>query len=206
MQSIFGIEPAQSGKIYLDGREINVKNPREAISAGIGLLPEDRQHQGLILDWEIYKNVTISGLGQFTEKSVMKPRAERAKAKSLGEKLALKAMTVFDKVNSLSGGNQQKVVICKLLNLDLKVLILDEPTKGVDVGAKSQIYEIMNGLAAQGYGIIMISSDMPEVLGMCDRIIVMHEGRVTGEFQRGEAKGETLLAASMNIDERRVAS
>ena len=202
MQSIFGIHPADAGRIYLDGTEIKIKNPREAISAGIGLLPEDRQHQGLILQWEIYKNITISGLKEFTERSVMKPRTERVKAKTLGEKIALKAQTVFDKVSSLSGGNQQKVVICKLLNLDMKVLILDEPTKGVDVGAKSQIYEIMNDLAAQGYGIVMISSDMPEILGMCDRIIVMHEGRVTGEYKRGEANQETLLAASMNIDER----
>jgi rhamnose transport system ATP-binding protein len=202
MQSVFGIEPAHSGKIYLNGEEINVKNPLEAIRDGIGLLPEDRQHQGLILDWEIYKNITISGLRKFTKAGIMKPKEERVKSKSLGEKIALKALTVFDKVSSLSGGNQQKVVICKLLNLDLKLLILDEPTKGVDVGAKSQMYEIMNDLAAQGYGIIMISSDMPEILGMCDRIIVMNEGRVTGEFMRGEAGQETLLAASMNINER----
>lgn len=199
MQSVFGITNLDGGKIFLEGREIAVKKPLDAMKLGIGLLPEDRQRQGLILGWEIFKNITVSDLGQFVDKTVLSTKAERLKSKTLGEKIALKAPTVFDKASSLSGGNQQKVVICKLLNTDLKVLILDEPTKGVDVGAKSQIYEIMNDLAAQGYGIIMISSDMPEILGMCDRIIAMHEGRITGEFMRGEATQEQILEVSMDL-------
>ena len=201
MQSVFGIIPPDSGEVYLDGKRLSVKKPVDAMNAGIGLLPEDRQKQSLILDWEIYRNITISNLKPFTRLSVINKQQERDKAKELGEKIAIKAPTVFEKASALSGGNQQKVVICKLLNSDLRVLILDEPTKGVDVGAKTQIYEIMNGLAAQGYGIIMISSDMPEVLGMSDRIIAMHEGRVTGEFLRGEATQEEILAAVMNLEE-----
>lgn len=201
MQGIFGIEPLNEGNINIGGKPLRVKKPLDAMRAGIGLLPEDRQKQSLILDWEIYKNITISNLAPFTKATIVNQKAEREKAKTLGEKMALKAPTVFEKASTLSGGNQQKVVICKLLNSDLKVLILDEPTKGVDVGAKSQIYEIMNDLAAQGYGIIMISSDMPEIIGMSDRIIAMHEGKITGEFLRGEATQEEILAAVMNLGE-----
>lgn len=200
MQSIFGIEPISDGKIILEGKEITIKKPIQAMEYGIGLLPEDRQLQGLVLDWEIYKNVSISDLDQFTKSTIIKPKEERKKAKLLGEKMALKAPTVFDKASSLSGGNQQKVVLCKLLNTDLKVMILDEPTKGVDVGAKSQIYDIMNELAQAGYGIIMISSDMPEVLGMSDRIITMHEGKITGEFLKGKASQEQILEAAMGLN------
>jgi rhamnose transport system ATP-binding protein len=200
MQSVFGIIPPDSGAIYLYGEKLTVKKTIDAMNAGIGLLPEDRQKQSLILDWEIFRNITISNLKPFTHLSVIHKQQEQNKAKTLGEKIAIKATTVFEKVKALSGGNQQKVVICKMLNSDLRVLILDEPTKGVDVGAKSQIYEIMNGLAAQGYGIIMISSDMPEIFGMSDRIIAMYEGCVTGEFLRGEATQEEVLAAVMNLE------
>ncbi|MDR1642272.1 MAG: sugar ABC transporter ATP-binding protein [Clostridiales bacterium] len=198
MQSIFGVEPLDSGKMFLEGKEVQVRKPLDAMKLGIGLLPEDRHKQGLVLDWEIFKNITLSDLGQFAKYSVMKPKKERAKAKALGELLALKAPTVFDKASSMSGGNQQKIVICKLLNTDLKVLILDEPTKGVDVGVKSQLYEIISDLAGQGYGVILISSDMPEILGMCDRIATMREGRITGEFIGSEATQEQLLQASMS--------
>ncbi|MCL2865573.1 MAG: sugar ABC transporter ATP-binding protein [Lachnospiraceae bacterium] len=201
MQSIFGIDQMDGGKLFLENKEIIVKSPLEAINLGIGLLPEDRQKQGLVLNWEIYKNITLSNLKQFIRHTILRPKKERLQAKVLGEKIAVKSPTVFEKASSLSGGNQQKVVICKLLNTDLKVLILDEPTKGVDVGAKSQIYDIMNDLANQGYGIIMISSDMPEVLGMCDRIITMREGKITGEFAGEEATQEKLLKASMNTIE-----
>lgn len=206
MQCIFGIEKANSGKIFLENKEINIRNPKEAVNAGIGLLPEDRQKQGLILDWEIYKNITLGDLDKFTKSTIIDNKAERSKAKEIGERISLKAPTVFDKASSLSGGNQQKVVICKLLNSDLKVLILDEPTKGVDVGAKSQIYEIMNQLAENGYGIIMISSDMPELLGMCDRIIAIHEGHKIKEFTSDEVSQEKLLQAVMNIQSGEVSA
>ncbi len=200
MQGIYGISPLKNGKIFLDGKEIKVNKPLDAMNYGIGLVPEDRQKQGLVLDWEIFKNVSISNLEKFTNNTILQPKEEFEVAKTLGEKLALKAPTVFDKVSSLSGGNQQKVVICKLLNSDLKVLILDEPTKGVDVGAKSQIYDIVDELAKSGYGIIMISSDMPEILGMSDRIITVHEGKFTGEFMKNQATQEEILSACMGLN------
>lgn len=200
MQSIFGVDPLSEGQIYMEGKPLKIKKPLDAMRAGIGLLPEDRQKQSLILDWEIYRNITLANLAPYTRATVLDQKAERDKAAELGARIAVKAPTVYEKVSKLSGGNQQKVVICKLLNSELKVLILDEPTKGVDVGAKNQIYEIMIELAAAGYGIIMISSDMPEIIGMSDRIIAMHEGVVTGEFVRGQASQEEILAAVMGLE------
>ncbi len=202
VECIYGVEKLNRGKIFLNNKEVKINKPLDAMNYGIGLLPEDRQKQGLILQWEIYRNITICNLNKFTTKTVINKKLERTVSKNLGEKMALKAPSVFDKVSTLSGGNQQKVVVCKLLNLKLKVLILDEPTKGVDVGAKTQIYEIINSLAKEGYGIIIVSSDMPEVLGMSDRILVVHEGKLTGEFSRDEANQEKILEAAMNITKK----
>lgn len=199
-QGIMGIERPDSGKIYLDGKLIKIKHPEEAMKAGIGYLPEDRQKQGLILDWGLGQNVTLSTLEKFTKFSVINKKKENARAKELLEKVKTKALSVYDKASSLSGGNQQKVIVAKVLNSDLKVIILDEPTKGVDVGAKAQIYEIMSELAKSGYAVIMISSEMPEVLGMADRILVMKEGRVSKIFD--DAKGvtqEMILESAMNM-------
>ncbi|MBR0366251.1 MAG: sugar ABC transporter ATP-binding protein [Clostridia bacterium] len=199
-QGIMGIERPDSGKVILEGKELKIKHPSDAMNYGIGYLPEDRQKQGLILDWGLGQNVTLSTLEKFTKNSVIDRKAERQRAKELLEKVKTKALSVYDKASSLSGGNQQKVIVAKVLNSDLKVVILDEPTKGVDVGAKAQIYEIMSDLAAQGFGVIMISSEMPEVLGMADTILVMKEGRVSKIFD--EVKGvtqEQILEAAMNI-------
>lgn len=197
---IFGIEEIDKGKVYLEGKSVKIKSPLDAMNAGIGYLPEDRQKQGLILDWGIGDNITLATLEQFSNKSILNRKKEREKAKELAEKVKTKALSVFDKTSSLSGGNQQKVVVAKILNSDLKVIILDEPTKGVDVGAKAQIYEIMSELASKGYGVIMISSEMPEVLGMADRIVVMKEGRVSKIFDNAEdVTQEQILEAAMNI-------
>ena len=196
-QSIFGIGKIDSGKIILEGKELDIKEPLDAMNSGIGYLPEDRQKQGLILDWEIYKNETLATLDQFTKYTAIDSKAERLKAKELSERISVKAVSIFDKASSLSGGNQQKVIIAKLLNSDLKLIILDEPTKGVDVGAKSQIYEIMSKLAQQGYGIIMVSSEMPEVLGVADTIAVMQAGRLAAIFDRKDATQEKILEAAM---------
>lgn len=196
-ESIFGIEPIDEGSITLNGKQVHIKDPLQAMNLGIGYLPEDRQKQGLILDWGIGKNITLPVLGQVTSKGMLGEKKEREIGKRLAEKVDTKAVTIFDKASSLSGGNQQKVVVAKLLASNLKVLILDEPTKGVDVGAKAAIYEIMGELAAQGYAIIMVSSEMPEILGMCDRIVVMCDGRVTGEFKRSEATQEGILEKGM---------
>lgn len=181
-QGIMGIERPDKGKVILEGKTLSIRHPSDAMKAGIGYLPEDRQKQGLILDWGLGQNVTLSTLEKFTKFTVINRKAERERSKELLEKVKTKALSVFDKASSLSGGNQQKVIVAKVLNSDLKVVILDEPTKGVDVGAKAQIYEIMSELAAQGFGVIMISSEMPEVLGMADTILVMKEGRVSKIF------------------------
>lgn len=197
VQTIFGIEAYDSGKIYMNGKQVTIKKPLDAMNLGIGLLPEDRQLQGLILDWGIGRNITLPVIGDLGNKVLTNEKKERARAKELAERVDTKAVTLFDKASSLSGGNQQKVVVAKLLASDLKVIILDEPTKGVDVGAKAAIYEIMGELAKQGYAIIMISSEMPEILGMSDRIVVMCDGRVTGELMRGEATQEGILEKAM---------
>jgi rhamnose transport system ATP-binding protein len=199
-QGIMGIEKPDSGKVVLENKTLKIHHPSDAMKAGIGYLPEDRQKQGLILDWSLGQNVTLSTLEKFTKNSIINRKQERVRSKELLEKVKTKALSVFDKASSLSGGNQQKVIVAKVLNSDLKVVILDEPTKGVDVGAKAQIYEIMSDLASQGFGVIMISSEMPEVLGMADTILVMKEGRVSKIFDEVEGvTQEQILESAMNM-------
>ncbi len=201
VQTIFGVEKLSAGKIFLNGQEVHIKSSADAMKHGIGLLPENRQIEGLILDWGIGRNITLTELKHFSSKVFplfLDEQKENEASKDLAERVDTKAVTVFDKASSLSGGNQQKVVVAKALGSDFKLLILDEPTKGVDVGAKAAIYEIMGDLALNGYSIIMISSEMPEILGMSDRIIVMCEGRVTGELSREEATQEKILALAMS--------
>ena len=197
MQTLFGIEHYDSGKIYFEGEEITVRKPQDAMRRGIGLLTEDRQECGLILDWGIGANITLPELRKYTKRHVTNEKVENAAAKTLAESVDVKAVTIFDKASSLSGGNQQKVVVAKALGSDLKLLIMDEPTKGVDVGAKAAIYEIMGDLSKQGLAIIMISSEMPEILGMSDRVYVMCDGRMTGELGRGVASQEVILELAM---------
>ena len=197
IQTVFGVEKLNAGKIFLDGKEIRINKPQDAMKNGIGLLTEDRQYQGLILDWGIGRNITLAELEKFSKHHITIDKIENEAAKKLAEEVDVKAVTVFDPASSLSGGNQQKVVVAKALASDLKVLIMDEPTKGVDVGAKAAIYQIMGELAKQGLAIIMISSEMPEILGMCDRIYVMCDGRVTGELDRGEVTQELILQLAM---------
>ncbi len=197
VQTIFGVEKLASGKIFWEGEEVKIKSPSEAMAKGIGLLPENRQIEGLILDWGIGRNITLTELKSFKKGLFLDEKKENEVSKDLAEQVDTKAVSVFDKASSLSGGNQQKVVVAKALGSDFKLLILDEPTKGVDVGAKAAIYEIMGELAQAGYAIIMISSEMPEILGMSDRIIVMCEGRVTGELSREEATQEKILEFAM---------
>lgn len=196
-EAIFGIAPAEEGKIIVDGKEAQIGHPCDAEKVGIGLLPEDRQRQALILDWEISKNIGMGNLGRFTKNFIYNVQEEDKEAQRLAERLAIKASSIFDKASSLSGGNQQKVVVAKTLMADLKLIIMDEPTKGVDVGAKAAIYELMGELSEQGYGIVLISSEMPEVLGMSDRVIVMKGGRITAELDAEDATQEGILEASM---------
>lgn len=196
-EAIFGVAPADEGTLYVDGKQVQITNPWESAAAGIGLLPEDRQRQALILDWEISKNIGLGNLESFRSGLWYDHNRENNKAQELSEKIKVKASSIFDKASSLSGGNQQKVVVAKTLTSELKLIIMDEPTKGVDVGAKAAIYEIMGELAQQGYGIILISSEMPEVLGMSDRIYVMQNGRISAEFSREDANQEKILEAAM---------
>ncbi len=202
-QAIFGIAPADEGKIFVEGKEVTIKSPLDAIRNGIGYLPEDRLHQGLFFPMSISDNITIAILDDIAPSGWLQPEREHEVASRMLELLKIKAPTIFHPVSSLSGGNQQKVVVAKLLAARLRILIMDEPTQGVDVGAKAAIHQIMSDLAKEGLGILMISSEMPEILGMSDRILVMHEGRISGEFSRGEATQEKLLEAAVNVERSR---
>jgi len=201
-ESIYGIAPRDSGHFFLNKKEISLRTPAESLAQGIGYLPEDRMKQGLVLDWDLVRNITLASLKSFSRKGFMKPVDEMNIALGLAEKLKVKVANIFSKVATLSGGNQQKIIVAKLLTSKLKVIILDEPTKGVDVGAKTEIYRIMNQLAEEGYGIIMISSEMPEVLGMSDRIVVIREGRKSAELKACDATQEAILEAAMTAHGR----
>ncbi len=196
-EAIYGVTSADAGSVTLDGTELGISGPSGAIARGIGYLPEDRLKQGLVLDWEIFKNVTYPTLGRFTKFGWLNTKLESDAAKEHAERLEVKAQSVFDKASTLSGGNQQKIIVAKLLTADMRVIILDEPTKGVDVGAKTAIFNIMNDLAESGFGIIMVSSEMPEVLGMSDRVVVMKEGRVTAILETAKTTQEELLNAAL---------
>lgn len=199
-ESIYGVYPADSGSIYLKGKQIRPKTPMEALRLGIGHLPEDRQGEGLVLEWEIGKNITLPSLHKFTKFGWINEREETQVAGELSHKLNVKAKTIFTKASALSGGNQQKVVVAKILSRRLKLIVLDEPTKGVDVAAKAAICEIIGDLAEEGYGILLVSSEMPEVLGMSDRIVVMKEGRVTARLVTASATQEEILNAAMVVE------
>lgn len=196
-ESICGITRPDEGTVYLEGKSIHVRQPSEAMKRGIILLPEDRQKEGLIMNWGLGRNVTLPTMGKYAKSGFNDEKKEREISKQLLEEVDTKAVTIFDPASSLSGGNQQKVVVAKALGQEMKVVIMDEPTKGVDVGAKAEIYQIMGDLAKQGYAIILISSEMPEILGMSDRIIVMCNGKVTGELNRNEATQEGILELAM---------
>ncbi|MFZ5861014.1 MAG: sugar ABC transporter ATP-binding protein [Spirochaetota bacterium] len=201
-ESIYGIAPRDSGRFFLEGKEITINTPAEALIQGIGYLPEDRMKQGLVLDWDLIRNITLASLRSFCKNGFMQPSKERDMALSLADNLKVKASNIYAKAATLSGGNQQKLIVAKLLTSKLKLIILDEPTKGVDVGAKTEIYRIMNQLAEEGYGIIMISSEMPEVLGMSDRIVVIREGRKSAEFETPNASQQAILESAMTANGR----
>lgn len=197
-QNIYGIMQPDSGEIRLEGKKVNIKSPIDALKLGIGLLPENRQTQGLVNELPIYQNVSSATMKQFTKSGKLDVASEMENAIKLCKKIQLKANDITAPPSSLSGGNQQKVVVAKMLSTEQKVLIMDEPTKGIDVGAKYSIYEIMNELACNGYAIIMVSSEMPEVLGVADRVVVMKSGRVTAEFtDMSSLTQEMILEASL---------
>lgn len=192
-RAIFGADPIDSGQIVLDGQPIVVKSPQDAIRQGIGLLTEDRKNQGLILGMTVRENTTLANLRDVLRGPFIRRGQERAIAHQYVEDLHIKTPHIDQVVQNLSGGNQQKVVLAKWLFTNSKVLIFDEPTRGIDVGAKFEIYKLMHTLVRQGVIVIMISSELPEVLGMCTRILVMHEGRLAGELSRVEATQEKIM-------------
>ncbi len=196
-RAIFGIDRLHGGRILLHGKQISIGAPRDALRHGIAYLPEDRQHQGLVLSMSITHNVTLPILQSLTTAGWVHTREETTIATEQGRRLQLRgASSYLQAVRQLSGGNQQKVVLGKWLATHPQVLILDEPTRGIDVGTKAEVHRLISQLAGQGLAILMISSELPEVLGMSDRILVMREGRLTGEFSRDDASQEAIMAAA----------
>jgi ribose transport system ATP-binding protein len=192
-RSIFGADARNSGTIYLEGKAIFPKSPSDAIRCGIGLLTEDRNKYGLIMQMCVRENVSLSNLRDVLKGGFINRKKENAAANEFSSKLRIKTPTVEQEVENLSGGNRQKVVLARWLFTNSRVLIFDEPTVGIDVGVKFEIYTLINQLAADGIGVLVISSDLPELLGICDRIAVMCEGRITGVLNRSEATQEKIM-------------
>ena len=191
--AIFGMLPIKSGEIYLHGKKIDIKTSEDAIRHGIGMVSEDRKIYGLNFVWDIRTNIAVSNLKALRSGPLVSRRKMNARVKTYFDELRIKAPTMGTKVVTLSGGNQQKVVIARSLNTEPKIIILDEPTKGIDVGSKNDIYNIVNSMVADGVAVIMISSELPELMGMSDRFVVMAEGRVVGELSREEGTDSRIM-------------
>jgi len=199
MRAIFGADKRKSGKVIFFGEEVNFKDPKDAINNGFGLLPEDRKKQGLLLEQSIRMNTTIASMFKIKKLGVINHKKEREYVKELLASIATKYGSVEDNANSLSGGNQQKIALAKWLSADCKCLVFDEPTRGVDVGAKTEIYKIINQLAQEGVGVIVISSEMSEIIGMCDRAIVMRQGSIAGEVDKSALTENNLIKLAMGV-------
>jgi rhamnose transport system ATP-binding protein len=196
--ALFGIETADAGTITFDGQAITIRTPQQAVKLGIAYVTEDRRQLGLTMPMSITTNISLPTLKQYTNRlGLIQQRQERQTAESFRQRLAIRTPSVQQAAGTLSGGNQQKVVLSKWLNTQPRLLILDEPTRGIDVGAKAEVHQIIDELAQQGMGIIMISSDLPEVLAMSDRIVVMREGRQMATLDRQEATQERVMTAAM---------
>lgn len=192
-RAIFGADPGEAGEVWVEGRRMERGDPREAKRRGMGFVTEDRQGQGIVPPLSVAENLGLASLERNTHVGLVNRREQRKQARKMIEDLNIRTLGPEQEIRFLSGGNQQKTVIGKWLLADSKVLIMDEPTRGIDVGAKVEIYELMNELTENGAGILMISSDLPEVLGMSDRILVMSGGRITGELSVEEANGENVM-------------
>jgi rhamnose transport system ATP-binding protein len=195
-RALFGVEPATSGVIKIDGQVVNIISPQQAMSLGLVYVPEDRQHHGLILPMAISENITLPILSEFARMGWMNYGREKQAAQQAADQLDVRAAGLWQKARELSGGNQQKVVLAKWLATRPRVLILDEPTRGIDVKTKAAVHGLMSNLAAQGIAVLMISSELPEILGMSDRILVMREGHLTGHLTRAEATQEKIMLAA----------
>ena len=199
-QVLFGIYPAESGTVEISGKPAVIRNPRQAMALGLAYVPEDRQRQGLILPMKVRENITMAILETLTRFGFVSYRGEDQIAQSYVDRLQIRTPSLSQLAMNLSGGNQQKIVVSKWLASAPKVLILDEPTRGIDVGAKAEIHRLMSQLAQQGLGIVMISSELPEILGMSDRILVVRKNAIVGEYLRGQATQEQIIATAMGLD------
>jgi ribose transport system ATP-binding protein len=197
--AIFGIRPSPSGRIEVCGEPAVIRRPRDAVAAGIALVPEDRKQQGLVLEMSLRENISLPRLRQMSRNGFLPGSQERALAQEQIRSLGVRAGGPEQEAQTLSGGNQQKVVVAKWLAMSPRVLILDEPTRGIDVGAKGEIYALMSRLAGEGMGILMISSDMEEVIGMSDRVMVMHQGRIVGTLERPDVTEENIMRLAAGL-------
>lgn len=193
MRAIFGLDPITSGEIYINGQKVNIRSTGDAIKAGIAMVNEDRKGYGLVLERDIHENISLVNLNKFIKGGFVDDKAIEEEAAKYVDMLQIKIANTGVKAGTLSGGNQQKVVLAKWLMGNVRVMILDEPTRGIDVGAKSEIHRLMCSFAKQGMAVIMISSELPEVLGMSDRVVVMQEGRINGILDRAEATQESIM-------------
>src|SRR3954454_10414006 len=204
-RAIFGIDRADAGTVTVNGKKLRNGSPTAAMDAGVGLVPEDRRQQGLIMDLSIQGNVALASLGRVQKLGLIPFGAERRFAADWVTRLQLKYGRMSNPVWTLSGGNQQKVVLAKWLARRPAVLIVDEPTRGIDVGTKAEVHRLLSDLAGQGVAVLMISSELPEVLGMADRVIVLFEGRISGEFSRAEANEDVIMRAATGLVDEQAA-
>ena len=196
MQCLFGLTPPTRGAVTLNGQPLKLSSPDQCIAAGISYVPEDRQHQGAILDLSIRENVTLVSITQHVRNLFLNRASELEATRKLGQRLDVRAAHFEQRLADLSGGNQQKVVIAKWLAAHPKVIILDEPTKGIDVGSKAAVHEFIGELAEQGLAVILVSSELPEIMGLADRVLVMKEGRIVNTFKRGSWSAEAIVSAA----------
>lgn len=199
IRAIYGADKAKGHKVLLDGKEIKIKKPADAIKAGIGLIPEDRKQEGLVLPFSVEQNISMASFDKITKRGIIRKSLERAIAEKHVRSLSIKTPSIKTKVLSLSGGNQQKCIIGRWLEIDPKVFIMDEPTRGIDVGAKYEIYLLMQAIAEQGGAVILISSELPEVLNMSNRVLTIFEGRITGEFDPEIITAEQVMEGALGI-------
>jgi ribose transport system ATP-binding protein len=198
LQTIFGLHPRNSsGTVAVAGKRVDIRSPGDAIAAGLALAPEDRKAEGLILIMSVAQNCSLASLKRTTQFGMLRPMHERSLVAKLLNRLTVKTPSIHEPVRNLSGGNQQKVVLSKWLATEPKVLLLDEPTRGIDLNAKREIYALLDELAGNSLGIVVVSSELPEILSIADRILVLAEGRLTAEFDRGEATEEKILKAAL---------
>jgi ribose transport system ATP-binding protein len=198
LHTLFGLHPkTSSGEMEMEGRRVAIHSPADAIAAGLALAPEDRKAEGVVLELSVAHNTTLSCLPRIERFGLLQPKRERELVGNYVGRLRVKTPSIEQRIVNLSGGNQQKVVLAKWLATEPKVLLLDEPTRGIDINAKKEIYALIDELTQSGLAVVMVSSELPEILGIADRILVLCEGRKTAEFSRAEATEENIVKAAL---------